>query len=1278
MDMLLRAPEMKWEGNLSENWRRFRQAFDLFVTASGHDAKGPKLKTSMLLTCLGEKGIEVYNTFTVDTGKELDLATICVKFEEHFKPRKNTAFESYMFKNCKQGNRSIVDFITELHSIAKNCEFGDEKNRFIRDQLIFGVNDEGLRRRMLNKEDISLEEATEMARTSEVVTQQMHVIQRHEGQAPGFQQPVEVDAVNYRPRGRGRGNWSNQHRTFVNCSSCNGRHARFRCPAYRAECYQCGKQGHYSRCCSSNREERRRAIDAVQTFNVDSVRDEISSDDWIVNMTLNGVKFNTRIDTGAQANLICKDDILKLAEAGKKPFIHRTEIRLRSYSGHPIPVLGKCLINVNNSQLTFIVVDTPRKPLPIIGFRDTKTLGLISSINTIQEHSSTLTDTIFRDFPELFEGLGCIPGHFRLNLKKDAVPVVRPCTRIPFGMMPRLKEALTSMQDSTIIASVTEPTDWVNGLSLAEKKNGEIRVCLDPRPLNKCLLREHFSLPTREELMSRFAGAKVFSKIDCNSGFWQIQLDEESSYLTTFTTPFGRYRFLRLPYGVSSAPEHFHRRISEMFESEANAVTTMDDIVIFGHDQESHDKALFNVLNILKSNNVTLNKSKCSFGVTSVSFMGEILCSDGIKPDPTKVQAILDLKEPTNKTEVQRFIGMVNYLGRFIDGLSENTAVLRTLLHKNSEWKWDASHRNAWSKLKTLICTHPVLLFYDPNKDVKISADSSQHSLGAVLLQKDDKSEWRPVAYASRSLTGAETRYAQIEKELLAISFACVRFHQYVYGKINFTVETDHRPLINLFTKDLNKCPLRVQRIMLSLQKYDFTAVFVPGKHLYTADVLSRFVNNEVPSDKVTTTNNVDLFVNTIKSCVSVAVPEHLLSEISTATSKDNELCIVKSYVTSGWPKRRRDCDHNATTYWNFKDELSCVDGILFRGLRVVIPKVLRPRFLSQIHYGHLGISKCKARAREAVFWPGLTRDIISTVQSCVTCNKFQPQQCKEPLRPHPAPQYPFQRIAIDIFHHDYKDYLLLVDYYSGFPEVFKLNSTSTKAIVQFLTPVLSRYGSPELLISDNAANLISEDFEQFCRDWDVTHVTSSPFLSRSNGCAERAIRTCKQLIKKCNDTHQDFYRALQIFRTSPLSCGFSPSQLLMGRRIRSNLPVCTDLLKPTTDAINRNFNEEKKRYKSYYDVHTKPLSPLIANSNVIVYNCKTKMWDKHASVIRMISPRCYLVRTADGAIYKRNRVHLKPVSFSNASFNHLYDANVLPAVRRSERTSKRPDRFVP
>ena len=117
MDMLLRAPEMKWEGNLSENWRRFRQAFDLFVTASGHDAKGPKLKTSMLLTCLGEKGIEVYNTFTVDTGKELNLTTICV--EEHFKRRKNTAFESYMFKNCKQGNRSIVDFITELHGIAK-------------------------------------------------------------------------------------------------------------------------------------------------------------------------------------------------------------------------------------------------------------------------------------------------------------------------------------------------------------------------------------------------------------------------------------------------------------------------------------------------------------------------------------------------------------------------------------------------------------------------------------------------------------------------------------------------------------------------------------------------------------------------------------------------------------------------------------------------------------------------------------------------------------------------------------------------------------------------------------------------------------------------------------------------------------------------------------------------------------------------------------------------------------------------------------------------------
>ena len=1025
-----------------------------------------------------------------------------------------------------------------------------------------------------------------------------------------------------------------------------------------------------------NRDNQHRLVNDIGALQVDSVRDIISSNDWIVNMVLNNVKYDMRIVTGAQCNLMCMEDLLKLASGGRKPIFLKTDIKLRSYTGHDIPVLGKCVVNVNGVNLTFVIVDTTdRKPLPIIGFKGAKTLGLISCVDSIAQDMTSLSSTIFRDYANLFQGLGCIPGNFRLKLKQDVVPVVRPCTRIPFGLRLRLKEELKNMVHHSIIAPVTHPTEWVNGLTLAEKKNGSIRVCLDPRPLNKCILREHFSLPTREELMSRFVGAKVFSKLDCNSGFWQIMLDEESSYLTVFNTPYGRFRFLRLPYGIVSAPEHFHRRVSEMFENEENVVTTMDDIVVFGHDQTSHDKALYNVLNILQRNNVTLNRDKCLFGANSINFMGEILCSDGIKPDPLKVKAIVNLNEPQNKTEVQKFLGMVNYLGRFINGLSENTTVLRQLLHKGREWKWDKCHSDAWYNLKTLISTYPVLLFYDPNKSVKIAADSSKHALGAVLLQKDDKNEWRPVAYASRSLTSAEQRYAQIEKELLAISFACTRFHQYVYGKINFVVNADHRPLINLFSKHLSKCPLRVRHMMLSLQKYDFTAVFVPGKHLYTADVLSRFVNNKSENDAVTLNNNVDLYVNAIKSGISLALPEHVLLDISDATANDDELNIVKSYVTEGWPKRKSDCDVKAISYWPFKDELSCLDGVLIRGMRVIIPKCLRARFLNKVHYGHLGISKCKARAREALFWPGLTKDIINVVQSCNTCNKHQPQQCKEPLKPHPVPLYPFQRVAIDVFHHRGKDFVLLVDYYSGFPEVFKLISTTSKSIISVLAPVLSRFGSPEVLISDNAANLISDDFEQFCNTWDVQHITSSPFLSRSNGSAERAIRTVKQLIKKCTDTNQDFYRALQIFRSTPLLCGFSPAQLLMGRRIRNNLPLCTTMLKPMYNHVKRNFVKERKRYKKYYDVHTKPLPPLVPNAKVLIYNCISKRWDKHATIVRMCSPRCYLVESDDGVLYKRNRIHLRPVSYPQICNNSPKKS--VPVLRRSARVTRQPQRYI-
>ena len=227
------------------------------------------------------------------------------------------------------------------------------------------------------------------------------------------------------------------------------------------------------------------------------------------------------------------------------------------------------------------------------------------------------------------------------------------------------------------------------------------------------------------------------------------------------------------------------------------------------------------------------------FGVRELTFIGDKLTNHGVKPDPEKTAAIEDMKKPENKKDIQRFLGMINYLARYLPDLSERTAPIRKLLEKDVHWQWTHEHEKSFRELKDLIVSDLILCYYDPHKPIKISADASLYGLGAVLLQKQEDNEWRPVAYGSRSLTKNEIRYAQIEKEALAMAYACQHFHQYIYGQ-TIGVETDHKPLVSIFAKPLNDCPARIQRIRFRLQKYDLKVEYVPGKYMYTADALSR------------------------------------------------------------------------------------------------------------------------------------------------------------------------------------------------------------------------------------------------------------------------------------------------------------------------------------------------------------------------------------------------------------------------------------------------------
>ena len=455
-------------------------------------------------------------------------------------------------------------------------------------------------------------------------------------------------------------------------------------------------------------------------------------------------------------------------------------------------------------------------------------------------HVTTRMADLLEGYKDVFEGLGDLPGEYHIVTDDSVPPVVHPPRRVPVALRNQIKEKLDEMVASGILAPITEPTEWASSMLVIVKPN-KLRICLDPRDLNKAIRREHYQMATVEEVSTRLSQAKKFTVVDAKDGFWQKRLDTDSSYKTTFNTPFGHYRWKRMPFGIYSAPEVWQRTMHEFVEDLEGVEVIADDFLIAGFGStdrkvnqslERNERAFLEKCRLW---NLKLNHAKVKRHQTSVKFMGHLFTSQGLMPDPEKIQAILQMPEPDDLTALKRFLGMVTYLAKFMPHLSQMTEPLRRLEDKNVEFQWLEQHSIAMNTIKKFLTEAPVLRYYDVSKPVTVQCDASQSGLGAVLLQ-----EGQPVCYASRALTDTESQYAQIEKEMLAITWACDNFDQYLYGRDTVTVESDHEPLKSVFKKEIHKSPKRRQRMRLALQKYSLEVQKKKGPLMYIADALSR------------------------------------------------------------------------------------------------------------------------------------------------------------------------------------------------------------------------------------------------------------------------------------------------------------------------------------------------------------------------------------------------------------------------------------------------------
>jgi hypothetical protein len=314
---------------------------------------------------------------------------------------------------------------------------------------------------------------------------------------------------------------------------------------------------------------------------------------------------------------------------------------------------------------------------------------------SLQKFNPTQQHELLKGYDELFTGLGCLPGEHTIEIDRSYTPVVHPPRRVPLALKEQIKEELQRMEDAGVIVKQTEPTDWVNSMVTVIKPE-KIRVCIDPRDLNRAIKREHYPMKTIEEVVAGMPEAKVFSVLDATSGYWQMKLNEESSKLCTFNTPFGRYRFTRLPFGIKSAPEDFQKKMSQVLEDIDGAEAIVDDILVWGKDIQEHDARLKKVLDRVQEVNLKLNQKKCQIRKEEIAYVGHLLTKDGLKPDPEKIRAVQAMTKPSNTKELKTFLGFIQYLATFLLNMAEVSAPLRKLLEKNTAWHWEKQQEDSF------------------------------------------------------------------------------------------------------------------------------------------------------------------------------------------------------------------------------------------------------------------------------------------------------------------------------------------------------------------------------------------------------------------------------------------------------------------------------------------------------------------------------------------------------------------------------------------------------
>ena len=1155
---------------VANKWEDWLDGFEAMVRAMKITAEGRK--RDLFLHYIGTGGRKLLKRLedTGTPGEEGEYTKPIAALTQFFTPKLDRLYLMNKLQHMKQGPTESIDSF-----YIRICEMTDrislealEKSELVDliklSQMVKKCRDPGVRKKAL-RDELSLKQFLSAARAGERTDMEIKDLDEEEEVPVSVEPPISAiqrAQGKYVPnQGRPRGTFQEKK-----CFRCGGRYPHEKdCPADGKECDKCHRIGHFAKMCKTRKVNYVQAEagggydpgsqdykhNYVTIPMIGQVGDTQESSLRNVTVRIGDQDVPCLLDSGAEVNIIGEKTFESLQITGLKA----PSRKLCGYgSKKELPVIGMFSGKIKAPQTMLATVSDiyvmKGNSVNLLGCATAEKLGLIKFINTVDMKSTLHVE---KDYADIFEGIGKMKDtQVKLSINEDVKPIAQTKRKIPFHLREKVSEETQRLQELDIIEESSGPTPWVSPVVIITKSEVEIRLCIDSRAINTAIERERHPMNTIEDLIVEINGSQVFSKIDLNKGYHQIELALESRYITTFATHDGLFRYKRLCFGVNSAAELFQKAIADMLRDIPGVMNMSDDIIMFSRTHEEHRKTVRRVLQRLRDYNITANAGKCEFFKDKITFYGHIFSKDGVSPNPQRISAVVDALPPKNPEDVRSLLGMAQYVARFCPKYSMIVEPLRKLTHKDTVWKWDQEEENAFEELKETMANWNMVRYFDIQLQTELVVDAGPRGLGAILSQIGLDGQTHVVEYGSRALSDTESRYSQTERETLAVVWGCEHFSHYLEGS-DFTVVTDHKPLEGIIRKTTAQPTARIHRLMLRLQPYRLNIIYRPGK-TNPADYLSRHVRwASIPKGKSWLDDQTyNVVIHAVHSYGLI------LDELKEETSRDECLQKVINAITTG----KWDTIHKEhSSYWNIRDELSVSEGLVIRGERIVIPEILQNRVVNIAHASHQGIVKTKALLRETVWFPGIDRLVEKVVASCLPCQANTKVKNAEPLKMTELPKGPWKEVSVDFCGpFSTGEYLLVViDDYSRFPEVETLHSTSYEATKPKLDAIFSRQGYPEVLKSDNGPPFQGQEFAAWAKERGFTHRKITPLWPQANGEAERFMRSLGKAIKAAVVEKRNWKSQINTFlrhyRATPhCTTGLSPSEMLTKRKLRTEI----------------------------------------------------------------------------------------------------------------------------